>query len=284
MKSIVIVGCGDIGLRVALILRPDHVDVTGVVRSSRSADTIQRYGILPHIADLDVTDPVLPNTRGNDLYYFLPPPRSGTEDNRSITTINRIREACPRRVVLISTTGVYGDCGGKWVDEKRMLAPGTPRAARRADAEVRWREWANNEGVPLTILRVPGIYSKSRIPVRRLESGDPVVDPAECGWTNRIHADDLANICVEAMKRANGLSIFNVSDGQPGTITEYLLAAVKEIDLPGPPVIPLSSAVGRLTPEMLSYLSESRRIDNSKMLRELSIILKYPRLSEGLKH
>lgn len=284
MADVTIFGCGDIGKRVGRLCRERGQKVSGVVRTRRSAREIGDWGITAIFLDLDTaTRADIPDCKGDDLYYFIPPPGDNNGDTRSELVIDALESGCPGRVVLISTTGVYGDCAGEWVDESRPVAPSTARR-RRVHAEQIWMKWCGEKGVPLTILRVPGIYSRARLPAGRLEAGTPVVDPAESGWTNRIHADDLAAVCMRAMERAAKLKIFNVSDGKPGKIAEYLMAAAHELALATPPVISMSEAQSLLSENMLSYLSESRRIDNSRMLRELDIVIQYPDFLEGLKH
>jgi nucleoside-diphosphate-sugar epimerase len=195
--------------------------------------------------------------------------------------LNRITDrALPRKLIYISTSGVYGDCQGAWVAEDVAPKPGTDRARRRLAAEILIHDWEQAYGIPTAILRVGGIYGPGRLPAERLRLGAPVLRERECGYTNRIHADDLAAVCVAAAERGQG--VYNVSDGHPSTMTDYFNRVADHYGLPRPPQINLAEAKTRLSAEMMSYLNESRRLDNSKMLRELHVRLRYPSLSEGL--
>ncbi|MCP4010690.1 MAG: NAD-dependent epimerase/dehydratase family protein [Proteobacteria bacterium] len=185
--------------------------------------------------------------------------------------------------MLISTTGVYGDCEGARVDETTPVKPKADRALRRADAETSLLEWAEKNKVDYLILRVPGIYAPDRLPLKRLEAGTPVVAQDEAPWTNRIHADDLATVCFAALHSPVANEIINVADDAPGNMTEYFFAVADYAGLPRPPEISLQQARQSLSPGMLSYLAESRRIDNSKMKKLLNIKLKYPTLKQGLE-
>jgi nucleoside-diphosphate-sugar epimerase len=191
--------------------------------------------------------------------------------------------AAPARIIYISTSGVYGDTGGEWVTEQSPLNPQAERARRRVDAETVLGHWCEANKVPLTILRVAGIYGPGKLPLKRLKAGTPVLREAECGYTNRIHIEDLVTICVKAAQRGEGTAVYNVSDGHPGTMSGYFFAVADALGLPRPPSLTMEQAQRELSPAMLSYLGESRRIDNRRLLRELGIALKYPTLQAGLR-
>jgi nucleoside-diphosphate-sugar epimerase len=217
------------------------------------------------------------------LYYFVPPPTKGREDTRVANLINQLAETGqPRRVVYLSTTGVYGDCAGEWVDETRQPAPQVDRAYRRLDAENRWRAWSRETGGELVILRVAGIYGPGKLPIERLKQGKPMVSEAESPITNHIHSLDLVAICQAAMSRGVPGEVYNVSDGHPGSMTGYFNTVADFLDLPRPPLISLEQARAQLTLGMLSYLGESRRLSNRKLIEELGVELAYPTLAEGL--
>jgi nucleoside-diphosphate-sugar epimerase len=138
-------------------------------------------------------------------------------------------------------------------------------------------------GFELVILRVTGIYGPGRLPVARVMQGHPVLKPEEASFTNRIHSLDLVRICLAAMARGEDGDIFNVSDGQESTMTEYFTAVADLHDLPRPQQISMAEAEKEMNPLMLSYLKESRKMDNSKMKDKLGVELLYPTLAEGLK-
>jgi nucleoside-diphosphate-sugar epimerase len=217
------------------------------------------------------------------VYYFAPPPGSGVTDPRLESLVSAMTPSKPpRRVVLISTTGVYGDCRGDWVTEERPPNPLAPRAARRLAAENTLRRWSQASGVPIVILRVPGIYARGRLPVERLRAGEPVLREEESPFSNRIHADDLARVCVAAAHRDHPHDLYNVSDGHPTTMTDYFYRVADVLGLARPPAVTLEEARRRLGEGMLSYLAESKRIDNRRMREELGVELMYPDLASGL--
>jgi nucleoside-diphosphate-sugar epimerase len=281
--SVTIVGCGDIGSRVAQACMQRGAAVTGWVRSDDSVIRLRERRIPALKVDLDLPVPSLPSLQGEDLYYFAPPPAQGREDSRVAHLLSQIAEAGqPRKVVYLSTTGVYGDCGGEWVDESRPPAPAADRAYRRLDAENRWRAWSRESGGALVILRVAGIYGPGKLPESRLRSGRPMVAEADAPITNHIHTLDLVEICLAAMSRGAPGELFNVCDGHPGSMTGYFNTVADFLGLPRPPTISLAEAQRQLTPGMLSYLGESRRLSNRKLVEELGVELRYPTLAEGL--
>lgn len=286
MTTTVIVGYGDVGQRIARQLsREQGSDQIIALSRSTGADS-SMANLVPFQYDLDQPLTLPASFNSAKLYYLVPPQKQGDTDQRSRSLIARLnaQEIQPNKVVLISTTGVYGDCQGEWVTEETATNPQTDRGKRRQDSEQQWRQWSQEAGVPLNILRVPGIYAFSRIPRQRLERGTPVVRAEECGYTNRIHADDLATVAIAAMDSALEGEVFNVTDGTPGKISEYLQEAARTLGLAPLPEIGMAEAQELLSTGMLSYLSESRRISNSKMLEKLSVALAYPDFRVGLRH
>jgi nucleoside-diphosphate-sugar epimerase len=282
-KIVIIIGCGYIGRALGARLAGGGNPVTGVVRSAESAARLPALGIHPLQRDL-LEDPLeCLDTAGADVFHLAPPPGAGREDPLTARLIETFAErGQPRRLVYVGTTGVYGDCGGDWVDETRPPQPAADRALRRWDAEERLRAWHAAGGGELVILRVAGIYACDRLPLARIESGQPVVAADEAPWSNRIHAEDLVRICLAAMERAPDGGLYNVCDGHPSTMTDYFLSVAAAAGVEPPPQIPLAQAPGRVSAGMLSYLRESRRLRNHKLLDELSIELRYPTLEAGL--
>jgi nucleoside-diphosphate-sugar epimerase len=287
MNSVLIVGCGDIGRRLGrLYLQSppgDRVPVRGLVRSPASQAMAREAGIEALTADLarpeTLTD--LP-TAGALVFYLAPPPSEGETDPWLRHFLAAAQPALPARIVLLSTTAVYGDCQGAWITEQQAPDPQSARGRRRLDAELTLRAWCAQHGVPYVILRVGGIYGPGRWPLERLQQGLPVLRAAESPYTNRIHQDDLARICRAAAERGASGALFNVADGRPGTMTDYFKSVAAHFGLPPPPEVSLTEAKQVLSPGMLSYLEESRRIDNRKLLTELGISLLYPDLAAGL--
>jgi len=278
-----IVGCGYLGRQVAARYRALGEPVTGVVRSAASARALTEQGILPLLADLDAAGlPTLPSD-GARLFYFAPPPEVGTTDPRLRRVIDSFRDnGEPRRIVYVSTTGVYGDCQGTWVDETHPVNPQADRARRRLDAEQALQAWSRLSGGELVILRVAGIYGPGKLPLERLRQGLPVVRDAESPLTNRIHVRDLVEVCVAAMQRGVPGRIYHACDGHPETMAEYFRRLAELAGLPPPPEISLAEAPQRLSPGMLSYMQESRRLSNRRIIEELGVRLRYPSLESGL--
>lgn len=281
---VVIVGCGYVGQRLARQLRVEAREVIGLVRGAASAAALPTLGVIPVQVDLDavVDTPAVP-TAGADLYYFAPPPAEGDTDPRVAHFLAAIAaDRWPRRIVYISTTGVYGDCGGAWITEDQPVNPSTARGKRRLAAEHTLRAWSARTGVPVVILRVPGIYGPGKLPVERLRKGLPIVREAEAPYSNRIHADDLARVCAAAMQRGTPGAVYNVADNQPTTMSHYFNSIADTLGLPRPPAVSMREAREQLTAAMLSFIDESRRIDNRKMREELGVTLLYPDLASGL--
>jgi nucleoside-diphosphate-sugar epimerase len=255
-----------------------------MVRSVASIALLQSAGVAARQCDLDDLPLAAVCVAGcSDIFYFAPPPPGGNHDPRMAGFLAALDEtALPRRIVYISTSAVYGDCHGAWITEAQPVNPATARGARRLDAERCVQSWAQVHGVQWIILRVPGIYGPGKLPLARLQQGLPVLREADAPWTNRIHADDLAAICVAAMASAHANTVYNVSDGNPGNMTDYFFRVADAAGLPRPPAVARAEAEQVLSSGMLSFLRDSRRMDNRKLLEELKIELQYPDLAAGL--
>lgn len=278
-----IVGCGYIGQRVARRLQQQRLPVSAVVRSGPSAEALRAAGIA--VIECDLDEHGLPDrcSADREVLYCVPPPAKGTQDLRMQRFIGGL--ACsgqPRRIVYLSTTGVYGDCQGAWVDEGWPANPQVDRARRRLDAEQRLQAWRAATGGELVILRVAGIYGPGKLPLERLRRGEPMVAEHEAPWTNRIHADDLVSACLAAMNFGHDGQAYNACDGSPGNMTDYFNRVADMAGLPRPPLISLAEARRRLSPGLLSYLGESRRLCNGRLLSDTGLRLRYPELKAGL--
>ncbi len=285
MHDITIIGCGDIGRRVGLELIGQGKKVLAFGRSAEKLGALSAEGFETLIGDLDYQDdtPEIP-LHGSQVFYMAAPQGGGRSDYRMINFCLKLSsENCPAKVVYISTSGVYGDCGGAIVTEETPINAQTARAQRRVSAENQLQEQAAKLGFDLVILRVTGIYGPGRLPVARVMQGHPVLKPEEASFTNRIHSLDLVRICLAAMEKGEDGDIFNVSDGQESTMTEYFSAVAAMHDLPLPKQISMAEAEKEMNPLMLSYLKESRRMDISKLKQKLGIELLYPTLEDGLK-
>ena len=220
------------------------------------------------------------------VVYLAPPPSEGWSDPRMVALTRSLRRRTPpRSAVYGSTSGVYGDCAGAWVSETRPLAPQTPRAHRRVQAEYAARFWGRGSGVSVSVLRIPGIYATDReggTPRGRLRKGTPVLEPGDDVYTNHIHADDLARACWRALWLGQPQRMVNVSDYSELKMGDYFDLAADLYGLPRPVRVSRSSAKAQLPVMLLSFMDESRRLTNRRMDRELRLQLRYPTVREGL--
>jgi nucleoside-diphosphate-sugar epimerase len=283
--SLLIVGCGDVGQRV-LRLVAGRWRVLALTTSAARAPALRALGAVPLVGDLDA-----PATLGrlgglaDHVLHLAPPPADGETDPRTRALVQALaRGGRVRRLVYASTSGVYGDAGGARFDETRALAPATARARRRADAEAQLRWFGRRAGVVVTILRVPGIYAADRAggAQERLLRGTPVLAAADDVYTNHIHADDLARACVAALVRGRPQRVLHASDDSELKMGDYFDLAADLLGLPRPPRITRAEAQAALPASMLSFMSESRRLDNTRLKRELRVVLRHPTAADGL--
>ncbi|MEO7151528.1 MAG: NAD-dependent epimerase/dehydratase family protein [Burkholderiaceae bacterium] len=284
---LLIVGCGDIGLRVARSIGNGWA-VLGLTSSLGRVSELRAAGVRPVVGDLDRPE-TLARLGGlaDAVLHLAPPPGEGDTDRRTRVLLQALaRRAAPRRIVYVSTSGVYGDCDGARIDETRALAPATARARRRVDAETCLRLHARARGIALTILRVPGIYASDRPgghPRERLLRGTPVLTGADDVYTNHIHADDLARACIVALHRGPNLRAIHVSDDTELRMGDYFDLAAELCGLPRPPRIDRVDAARQMSAMQLSFMGESRRLDNRRLKGELRLALRYPTVAEGLR-
>lgn len=284
MKRLLIIGCGNVGLRVALQLRARY-RVYALVRSAEQAVILRRHGLTPLSGDLDRPE-TLSGLSGlaHDVIHLAPPPVHGVTDARTahlIAALGRAR-SLPQHFVYISTSGVYGDCGGAVVNETSPLRPQTDRARRRADAERRLRNWGVRTGVCVSILRVPGIYAADRLPVARIRRGTPALLSQDDSYVNHVHADDLAGMVIAALHHGQANRSYNASDDAPQKMGDYFDLVADRFHLPRPPRVTRAEAI-RLIPEnQYSFMSESRRLANRRIKQELRVRLRYPTVHEGV--
>ena len=285
MKKILIVGYGDIGARAAELLSSRY-RVYALTRSENTLQRARRQGAIPVPGDLDHSA-TLGRIAGlaDIVLHFAPPQRNGPHDLRTRHLLAALTKGkiLPRRLIYISTTGVYGDCHGERVDETRATRPTTPRALRRADAEASLRRWGTRNGVRVSILRVPGIYAPGRLPVERLEQRIPALRTEDDGYTNHIHADDLARIVAAALTHGRPGRVYNAADDAPMKMADYFDLVADHYGLERPRRVSWQEAQKEISPGMLSYMNESRRIANDRIKQELGVRLRYPGVREGLE-
>jgi nucleoside-diphosphate-sugar epimerase len=284
MKRLLIVGFGDIARRLAPLLAGRH-RVYALARDPQRFALLRQLGVTPLRGDLDAPGSLAALAGlAHDVVHFAPPPDRGVRDTRTAHLIAALAKggSLPQQVVYISTSGVYGDCGGELVMETRPPRPQTERARRRADAERQLREWGRRSSVRVAILRVPGIYAADRLPIARLERGTPVLETGEDAYVNHVHADDLARIVVAALHRGGPGRMYNAADDAPIRMGDYFDLVAENFGLPFPPRVTRAEA-GRVLPaSLLSFMSESRRLVNRRLKQELRLKLRYPTVRHGI--
>jgi nucleoside-diphosphate-sugar epimerase len=275
---VLLIGCGDVALRTADLLA-GKARLYGLTRRPDDIPKLRAHGIVPIVGDLDRLA-TLDRLRAAPfaVLHFAPPPSEGRDDPRTQRLIAALARAqrIPQRFVYISTSGVYGDCAGARISEVRPRRAQTPRAHRRVAAEDRLRAWAKRHGVALAILRAPGIYTETRLPVDRLKHGTPTLAPEDDVYTNHVHANDLARATVAALFRAKPNRAYNVTDDAEMKMGAWFDAVADTFHLPRPPRVTWEEAEQRIAPILLSFMSESRRLSNARMKRELRLALRYP--------
>ena len=292
---VLIVGCGDVGMRVVQLLR-GRWQLLALTSSPGRGAELRAAGAVPLIGNLD-TPATLARLGGlaDAVLHLAPPAPHGASDARTANLLAALaapdHEGTARRLkrfVYVSTSGVYGDCGGAHIDETRRVNPATDRGRRRVDAEARVRAFGRTEGVAVALLRVPGIYALDRVggdPRERVARGTPVLAAADDVFTNHIHADDLARACVAALYRALPQRAVHVCDDTELKMGDYFDLVADLFALARPPRVARVGAIGAApawSQMQLSFMNESRRLSNERLKRELRLRLRYPTVTEGL--
>ncbi len=308
MKRLLIIGCGDVGMRLIPLVRARcrvYGRIYALTRDAAHCAKLRALGVTPILGDLDK-----PHTLSaivgiaHDVVHLAPPPAQGMTDTRTAHLIAALgrngkgsvgggggknigkrevsRGTLPQHFVYISTSGVYGDCGGEVVPETRPAQPQTARAQRRVDAERRLRAWGARSGVPVSILRVPGIYAADRLPLARLERGTPALRDEDDSYVNHVHADDLARLVIAALHHASPGRAYNAVDDVPQKMGDYFDLVADRHGLARPPRIARSDAAHMIPANLLSFMSESRRLSNQRIKRELRFTLRYPSVHSGI--
>ena len=274
---LLVVGCGDVGMRL-LPLLVRRFRMFALTSQPERREELRAAGAVPIVADLDRPD-TLARLRGLApwVLHLAPPQPEGDLDRRTRHLVAALTGVT--RLVYVSTTGVYGDCGGELVRESRPVAPRNARAVRRVDAERVLRAWALSRKVRLAILRVPGIYAEDRLPVKRLEQGTPALLREDDVYTNHIHADDLARIVALALLRGSPGRVVHAVDDTRLKMGDYFDAVADALGLGRPPRLPRAELQAVVSPALLSFMSESRVLDNTRLTRELRVRLRYPHVA-----
>ena len=231
--------------------------------------------------NLDSPDVSLQLPEGCSILYTVPP-LPGHEADVRLERLLAASGLAPPRFVYVSTTGVYGDCGGELVDETRPVNPQNDRARLRVAAECSLMGWCDERGIACIILRVPGIYGPGRLGIDRIRSGAANIRESEANPGNRIHVDDLVSCCEAALSDDVPPGIYNVSDGDHRSATWFAKELARQIGAKPPPEISLDQARKEFSEMRLSFLGESRRIDNTKMRELLGVGFRYPDPVKGI--
>ena len=280
LPRLLILGCGDVGMRLLPLLH-GRFRVFAVTSHPERCAELRAAGAIPIVADLD-RRASLRRLAGLARYvvHLAPPHSEGELDHRTRNVTAILPEgAC---VVYVSTSGVYGDCGGALIDETRTVAPHNGRARRRVDAERVLRAWARRAQGRLAILRVPGIYAPERLPLKRLEQGTAALDAADDVYTNHIHADDLAQIAALALFRGLPGRVYHAVDDSRMKMADYFDAVADAFGMARPPRLPRAQLAAVVSPVLLSFMSESRRMGNGRIKRELGVRLRHPQVVPAL--
>jgi nucleoside-diphosphate-sugar epimerase len=305
---VLIAGCGDVGLRCIKQWqqRAAPVRVFALTRDASQCAALRAAGALPVIADLDARASLARAVRlAPTVLHLVPPGLARADDMRTRTLIAalcathrsparpagiaprgyglsgnghqaRCRPRCPPRVVYVSTTGVYGDCSGARVDETHRVQPGNARARRRVSAEQQLRRATARGALAATIARVPGIYAANRLPLARLAKGTPALREAEDVYTSHIHADDLGAILVRMATHGRPARVINACDGSALKMGDWFDRVADATGMARVPRVSFAQAAQQLDAAALSFMRESRRVDNARLTRELRIRLRYP--------
>ena len=270
---LLILGCGDVGMRLLPLLR-EHFRIFAVTSQAERCAALRAAGAIPLVADLDQPHSLWRLARlARYIVHLAPPPSDAVQDRRT----RNLTAILPERATLVyvSTSGVYGDCGGAQFDETRPPNPQNARAKRRVDAERVLRAWARRSASRLSILRVPGIYAADRLPIARLQKATPALNAEEDVYTNHIHADDLARLIALALFRAQPCRVYHAVDDSDMKMGDYFDAVADAFDLPRAPRQPRTVLQTQVAPVLLSFMSESRRLNNRRIKEELGFRLRY---------
>ncbi|MFI4940539.1 MAG: NAD-dependent epimerase/dehydratase family protein [Burkholderiales bacterium] len=277
---LLIIGCGDIGMRLLPLLR-DRFRIFAVTSQAVRCDELRAAGAIPIVADMDHPASLARLAHlASAIVHLAPPQPDGLQDRRT----RHLTAILPNHATLvyISTTGVYGDCGGAVVEETRPVNPHNDRAWRRVDAEQTLRKWARRAGGRLSILRTPGIYAAERLPLERLKQGIPVLQDQDDVYSNHIHADDLARMVALALARGAPCRVYHAVDDSALKMGEYFDTVAQAFQLPFAPRLPRAELKNRVSPTLWSFMSESRRLSNHRIKSELGVRLRYPQVADAL--
>lgn len=277
-NTLLSIGHGYSAQALAKILIPQGWDVIGTTRSAEKAARLKAQGIEPLIFPGEDIAPVLarathllisagPNEAQGDP--FLAEAEDALSDAGHLAWVG-----------YLSTTGVYGDRAGGWVDETSPLAPSTKRGRLRVEAEAAWQALAKTQSLPLHIFRLAGIYGPGRGPFAKVRAGTARRIIKSGQVFSRIHVEDIAATLAASIGRPNPGAVYNVCDNDPAPPQDVLEHAANLLGLPIPPAVDWEDA--EMTPMARSFYAESKKVSNKRILEELGVVLRYPDYRTGL--
>jgi nucleoside-diphosphate-sugar epimerase len=283
---VAVVGYGDIAARLMQQAPMQRCQVIGLVRDAMRSPALRAYDVMPIVGDLDVAGSFDRICRGVDvLIHLAPPAQDAAVDTRTRRLLASLAKGSilPKRLIYISTTGVYGNGHGRWLTECTPCQPNSARAIRRVHAEQQLRAFCRRSGVRLTILRVPGIYAEDRLPLERLRQQLPTIIADEDSQTNHIHANDLAGVIARLVYCApGGGRAYNVVDDSRLKMGDYFDLVADFAGLPRPPRLPRAQVQAQVSAVMWSFMRESRQLSNARLKQELGVRLRYPTVAGAL--
>lgn len=272
-------GLGYSALALAGMLAARGWRVTGTCRSAERAAALRRAGYPAHLFDRD--RPLAPAAISGATHVLVSVPPDATDDPVLVRHGDDLA-ALPGLAWLgyLSTTGVYGDRGGGWVDEGCALRPSGERGRRRVAAEAGWLDLWRRRGVPVHIFRLAAIYGPGRSPFDALRAGAArrIDKPGQV--FSRIHVEDLARVLCASMSQPRPGAVYNVCDDEPAAPEAVVAHAAALLGMPAPPLVPFAAA--RLSPMALSFYDDSKRVSNALIKSELGVALRYPDYRAGL--
>ncbi len=286
MRRLLLIGCGDVALRVAEKLRSKYL-IFALTRHAQKRSIFRKRGLIPLLGDLD-DKPSLRKLAGisHDILHLAPPYSSSSRDNRTCNLLRALKSSgmLPQRLIYISTSGVYGHANGNFVSELTRPNPTSQRAVRRLDAELRLRDFGRKFGVGVSILRVPGIYSKDRLPLKTLNQNIPLIKPSQDSYSNHIHVTDLVDIIIATLRKGKPGRLYNVCDDSNLKFGEYFDIAAKLLGFEKPKRLSFSEVEKCVPHSIFSFIKESRRLDNQRLKKELINKLNFPLVIDGMLH
>ena len=278
-RRLFIFGLGFSGLEIAKLARSQGWQVAGTCRTADKAARMRDLGIETHLFDGTAALPDDVVGEASHILCTIAPGAAGDPALR--TCAPALRRA--RWLGYLSTTGVYGDRGGGWVDEDTPPNPGQKRSIERLSGERAWQALALEAGTSVAIFRLPGIYGPGRSAIDQVLAGTARRLDRPSQLFSRIHVEDIAGTVLKAMTQAAGSRIYNVADDLPAATADVVAFACTLLDRPAPPLVPWEQAEAAMTPMARSFYAESRRVRNDRIKTELGVVLRYPTYREGLR-